>query len=59
MRLRRIPTRRSPMHGRGLFALQPIAASYRVIEYKGELTSCWMENDPSKNKAARCARSTT
>ncbi|MBB5429150.1 hypothetical protein HDG40_007347 [Paraburkholderia sp. JPY158] len=39
MRLRRIPARRSPMHGRGLFALQPLATSYRVIEYKGELTS--------------------
>ncbi|MGF6653742.1 SET domain-containing protein [Paraburkholderia youngii] len=35
MRLRRITARRSPIHGRGLFALQPIAASYRVIEYKG------------------------
>ncbi|MPW11121.1 nuclear protein SET [Paraburkholderia sp. CNPSo 3155] len=27
------------MHGRGLFALQPLATSYSVIEYKGELTS--------------------
>ncbi|MFT4065961.1 SET domain-containing protein [Paraburkholderia sp.] len=39
MRLRRITARRSPVHGMGLFALQPIAAGERVIEYKGELTS--------------------
>jgi hypothetical protein len=30
---------RSPVHGMGLFALRPIAAGERVIEYKGELTS--------------------
>ncbi|MDH6146597.1 MULTISPECIES: SET domain-containing protein [Paraburkholderia] len=39
MRLRRITARRSPVHGMGLFALQPIAAGERVIEYKGEVTS--------------------
>jgi uncharacterized protein len=39
MRLRRFTARRSPVHGMGLFALQPIAAGERVIEYKGELTS--------------------
>lgn len=39
MRLRRIAARRSPVHGKGLFALQPIAAGERLIEYKGELTS--------------------
>lgn len=39
MRLRRITARRSPVHGKGLFALQPIAAGERLIEYKGELTS--------------------
>ncbi|MGF6471592.1 SET domain-containing protein [Paraburkholderia youngii] len=37
--MRRITVRRSPVHGMGLFALQPIAAGERVIEYKGELTS--------------------
>jgi SET domain-containing protein len=39
MRLRRITARRSPVHGKGLFALQPIAAGERLIEYKGEVTS--------------------
>lgn len=39
MRLRRITARRSPVHGKGLFALRPIAAGERLIEYKGELTS--------------------
>jgi SET domain-containing protein len=27
------------VHGKGLFALRPIAAGERLIEYKGELTS--------------------
>jgi hypothetical protein len=27
------------VHGKGLFALQPIAAGERLIEYKGEITS--------------------
>ena len=40
MRLRRITARRSSVHGKGLFALQPIAAGERLIEYKGEITSC-------------------
>lgn len=39
MRLRRISARRSCVHGKGLFALQPIAAGERLIEYKGEVTS--------------------
>ena len=39
MRLRRITARRSSVHGKGLFALQPIAAGERLIEYKGEVTS--------------------
>ncbi|OUL80615.1 SET domain-containing protein [Paraburkholderia hospita] len=40
MRLRRITARRSsgPWQG-GLFALQPIAAGERLVEYKGEVTS--------------------
>ncbi len=33
---RRIQVRRSPVHGRGVFALRPIAAGERIIEYTGE-----------------------
>ncbi|WP_091784161.1 SET domain-containing protein [Paraburkholderia steynii] len=29
----------SPVHGKGLFALQPVEAGERLIEYKGEVTS--------------------
>jgi uncharacterized protein len=39
---RRIQVRRSGVHGKGVFALQPIAAGTRIIEYKGELIS-WPE----------------
>ncbi|MFL9966308.1 SET domain-containing protein-lysine N-methyltransferase [Paraburkholderia sediminicola] len=39
MRLRRITARRSSVHGKGLFALQAIAAGERLIEYRGEVTS--------------------
>jgi len=39
---RRIQVRRSAVHGRGVFALQPIAAGSRIIEYKGEVVS-WPE----------------
>jgi SET domain-containing protein len=39
MRLRRISARRSSVHGKGLFALQPMAAGERLIEYKGEVTT--------------------
>jgi SET domain-containing protein len=39
MQRRRITTRGSPVHGRGVFALQPIAAGERLIEYAGEVTS--------------------
>jgi SET domain-containing protein len=38
MRLRRITARRSSVHGKGLFSLEPIAAGERLIEYKGEVT---------------------
>jgi uncharacterized protein len=34
---RRIQVRRSGVHGKGVFALQPIAAGSRIIEYKGQL----------------------
>ncbi|MFZ4652083.1 MAG: SET domain-containing protein [Rubrivivax sp.] len=39
---RRIQVRRSGVHGKGVFALRPIAAGERVIEYKGEVIS-WRE----------------
>jgi SET domain-containing protein len=34
---RRIQVRKSGVHGKGVFALQPIAAGERIIEYKGEV----------------------
>ncbi|MHB9842094.1 SET domain-containing protein [Paraburkholderia terrae] len=39
MQQRRITARRSSVHGKGLFALRPITAGERLIEYRGELTS--------------------
>ncbi len=39
MQRRRIPSRRSPVHGKGVFALLPVAAGERLIEYTGEVTS--------------------
>ncbi len=39
---RRIQVRRSGVHGKGVFALQAIAAGTRLIEYKGELID-WPE----------------
>jgi len=49
---RRIQVRRSGVHGKGVFALQPIARGEVIIEYKGEVIS-WPEalrrhpHDPS------------
>ncbi|MDH4052100.1 MAG: SET domain-containing protein-lysine N-methyltransferase [Rubrivivax sp.] len=49
---RRIQVRRSGVHGKGVFALRPIAAGERVIEYTGERIG-WKEalrrhpHDPS------------
>lgn len=49
---RRIQVRRSGVHGKGVFALKPIAAGERIIEYKGEIIT-WPEalrrhpHDPS------------
>ena len=40
---RRIQIRRSGVHGKGVFALRPIAAGERIIEYKGEVIS-WPES---------------
>jgi SET domain-containing protein len=39
---RRIQVRRSGVHGKGVFAVAPIAAGERVIEYTGELIT-WKE----------------
>ena len=39
---RRIQVRRSGVHGKGVYAVQPIAAGQRIIEYTGEVIS-WPE----------------
>ena len=39
---RRIQVRRSGVHGRGVFAVAPLAAGETIIEYKGELID-WPE----------------
>ena len=39
---RRIQVRKSGVHGKGVFALRPIAAGERIIEYKGEVIT-WPE----------------
>ena len=49
---RRIQVRKSGIHGKGVFALQPIKAGETIIEYKGEVIT-WAEalerhpHDPS------------
>jgi SET domain-containing protein len=42
MSARRIAVRRSGVHGKGVFALEALAAGERLIEYKGERIS-WKE----------------
>ncbi|APA86189.1 SET domain-containing protein-lysine N-methyltransferase [Paraburkholderia sprentiae WSM5005] len=42
MNSRRIAVRRSGVHGKGVFALEPIAAGERLVEYKGERIT-WKE----------------
>jgi SET domain-containing protein len=37
--MRRVIVRRSSIHGKGVFAMQPLAAGERVLEYKGERTA--------------------
>lgn len=37
--MRRVVVRRSGIHGRGVFATQPLRAGDRIFEYKGELTT--------------------
>jgi len=39
---RRIQVRKSGVHGKGVFALRPIAAGERIIEYMGEVIT-WTE----------------
>lgn len=39
MRQRRLTSRRSPVHGKGIFALRSITAGERPIEYAGDVTS--------------------
>ena len=42
MSSRRVTVRRSGVHGKGVFAVKPIAAGEKVMEYKGERIS-WKE----------------
>ena len=58
---RRIQTRRSGVHGKGVFAVQDIAAGETLIEYVGEIIS-WDEaqerhphdpKDPGHRRPAR------
>ncbi|CAD6537997.1 hypothetical protein LMG24235_03284 [Paraburkholderia sabiae] len=44
MQRRRITSRRLPVHGKGVFALLPVAAGERLIKYTGEVTS-WRRAD--------------
>ncbi|MFM0093713.1 SET domain-containing protein-lysine N-methyltransferase [Paraburkholderia sediminicola] len=37
--MRRVIVRRSSVHGRGVFAIKPLAAGECVLQYKGEITS--------------------
>lgn len=37
--MRRVIVRRSSVHGKGVFAMRPLAAGERVLEYKGEITA--------------------
>ena len=43
--MRRIVVRRSPVHGRGVFALTKIRSGELLVEYKGEVTS-WRVASP-------------
>ncbi|WP_144107908.1 SET domain-containing protein [Paraburkholderia sp. BCC1886] len=37
--MRRVVVRRSSIHGKGVFAMQPLGPGERVLEYKGEITA--------------------
>ncbi|MEM5314266.1 SET domain-containing protein-lysine N-methyltransferase [Paraburkholderia sp. JHI869] len=47
--MKRVSVRRSPIHGKGVFALLTLCAGERIFEYKGLLTT-WRE------AARHCAR---
>jgi SET domain-containing protein len=49
VRLPRIVRRRSPLHGYGVFALEPINKNRRIVEYAGEL----VPNDQSEAREER------
>ncbi|WP_321943680.1 SET domain-containing protein [Paraburkholderia tropica] len=40
--MKRLAVRRSPIHGKGVFALHPMAAGERILEYRGLVTT-WRE----------------
>ncbi len=44
----KIQVRRSGVHGKGVFALRPIAKGERIIEYKGEILS-WKKASAREN----------
>ncbi|MFM0039866.1 SET domain-containing protein-lysine N-methyltransferase [Paraburkholderia strydomiana] len=37
--MRRVIVRRSPVHGKGVFAMRQLAMGERMLEYKGEVTT--------------------
>lgn len=37
--MRRVIVRRSSVHGKGVFAMRPLAAGERLLEYKGAITA--------------------
>jgi uncharacterized protein len=52
--MRRIVVRRSPVHGRGVFALTNIRSGESLVEYKGEVTSWRVASERyQRNGAAR------
>lgn len=53
--MKRISVRRSPVHGRGVFALRPLSRGERVFEYRGLVTT-WRE--ASRHYAQRDAATT-
>jgi SET domain-containing protein len=50
--MRRVVVRGSPAHGKGVFALQPIGAGSRILEYKGEV-GCWERAIARHQRGAR------
>ena len=60
---KKIVTRRSAIHGNGMFAVETIAKGERLIEYKGRAapTKTWMPATAATSKAGipSCSPSTT